>query len=335
MPLASRLCWVCGNPADSSEHKFKKSDLAHAGKTWAPSDQPYFVSAGGWRRIQGPDSQLVKFGKVLCQACNTTRTQPFDRAYERFAAWVNDKGAALMSDSQIDFAEIYGAGVEDGVLNLLKYFAKHLGCRIASDDYTMPQTLAPSLATADLKPFEVTFARSAEVADFPMRGRGVLHNFPLMGMISPKTSEVQHPYISGMVVGYLDVVYRYDHRPRFSWEGGPVTPSVRTVRLGEYVPGAPHLRTGDIPGPKNVRKILIGEKEFSIPVLSIEHIRHILSLDLPNSEMPVAENLEARLRVSYAILAPFYPDITLSFLEDNLTISDTDALWRCAFPVSE
>jgi hypothetical protein len=293
------------------------------------------VSATGWRRIQGPNSQLVKFGKVLCQACNTTRTQPFDLAYERFADWVNHKGAALMNEAQIDFVEVYGSSFEEGVLNLLKYFAKHLGCRIASDDYISPPNLAPSLAGTNLAPFEVSFARNAEIAGFDVRGMGVLNNFPLMGTVSAAGGVPHHPYVSGMVVGYLDVIYRYGHRPRFPWEGDPVVPSNRTVRMGEYMRGAPHLSKGDIPGPNNIRKIKIGATEFSIPVLSIEHLRYIRSFDLPRADMTFQQNLQARLRVAHAILSPLYPEVTLSFLEENLTIPESDALWQCLFPSSE
>jgi len=216
----------------------------------------------------------------------------------------------------------------------LKYFAKHLGCRVASDDYTLPPNLATSLSGADLKPFEASFARNAGIADFDVRGMGVLHNFPLIGTVSPPDGAVHCPYISGMIVGYLDVVYRYDYHSRFSWEGDPIIPSSGTVRLGEYVRGAPHLSNGGIPGPNSARKVEIGGTEFNIPVLSIEHIRHIMALDLPRSDMTVEQKLDAKLKVAHAILSPFYPDVTLNFLEENLTITDSDALWKCVFPSS-
>lgn len=335
MSLSSRRCWICGDPADSREHKFKKSDLMRSSATWAPSDQPYFISGSGWRRIQGPDSRLVKFEKVLCQPCNTTRTQPYDRAYERFAAWVNQKGSALMSEPQINLAEIYGAGVSDDVLNLLKYFAKHLGCRIASDDYSVPSKLAPSLAGTDLAPFEVSLSRNDEMSSLSARGPGALGNFPLIGTYSPASGEISAPYISGTVVGYLDVIYRYDYPKRYGWEGDAVLPSNPTVRLGKYVPGAPHPSSGEIPGSETARRFNFGGVEFKVPVLTPEHMRQIVALGLPTPEMPIEENLNARLRIAHAILAPFYPDVTLNFLEENLTIPDTDALWKCVFPSSE
>jgi len=332
MTIEQRKCWICGDPADSREHKFKRTDLAHSSATWAPADQPYFISEGEWRRIQGPDSRLVKFEKVICQACNNARTQPFDLAYVRFADWVNQKDAGLMQDTQIDFTEIYGSDFQEGVLNLLKYFAKQLGCRIASDDYGLPTNLAASLATGDITPFEVSFSRNAELAGFPMRGRGMLHNFPLIGMASPTTGAVHHPYISGTVVGYLDVIYRYDYRERFAWEGDKVIPANRSVRLGAYVSGAPHPTKGEIPGAETSRKLQIGGIEFEVPVLTLEHIKQISSMKMPTSDMSVTENIDARLNIAHAILSPFYPEVTLEFLEDNLTLPDGDALWKLVYP---
>lgn len=335
MSIEARTCWICGNPANSREHKFKRTDVAHSGKTWAPADQPYFISDRGWRRIQGPDSQLVKFEKILCQSCNTTRTQPFDRAYDRFTEWVNQKGADLLGYTEIDFTEIYGAYFHLGVLNLLKYFAKHLGCRVASDNYGLPPNLAASLATDDLLPFEVSLSRNPELGGHPIRGRGVLHNFPLIGMFSPTTGAIHDPYISGMVVGYLDVIYRYNYRQRFAWEGDRVIPSNQTVKLGEFVADAPHVSLGQIPGADTSRAVQIGGTVFEVPLLAPDHIRQIASLPLPTSDMPPVAAIDAKLQIAHAILSPFYPNVTLEFLEENLTIPDADKLWRLVFPSAE
>jgi hypothetical protein len=328
MVMPDRPCWICGKPADSREHKFKRTDVAQSSKTWAPEDQPYYLDGSGWRRIQGPNSQLVQFARVLCQKCNTTSTQPFDRAYERFAAWVNQKGANLMEATHINFGEIYGDDFQGETLNLLKYFAKHLGCRIASENFTLPQNLALSLTTGDLRPFEVSFSRNSEIKGYPLRGTGVLHNFPTFGRYSPDTGDIHPSYVSGMIVGHLDVIYRYDYVPRYGWEGDSVLPSNRTVRLGEYVQGAPHPTNNFTPGSETSRRIEIGGVEFNIPVLSTDHIQHIISLGSPTSNMTLEQNLETRLTIAHAILAPFYPDVTLDFLKDNMTIPDSDALWN-------
>jgi hypothetical protein len=329
---ARRFCWICSNPADSREHKFKRSDVAQSGKSLSPDDRPYYIGDGGWRRIQGPGSQLVKFDKVLCQACNTTRTQPFDRAYERFAEWVNDKGESLMTKTQIDFGHIYGAYFQDGTANLVRYFVKHLGCRIANENYTMPRGLVSSLTAMDARPFEVTLTRNSEIAGYPICGAGALHNFPTLGLYSPTTGEVHSSFISGMTVGYLDVVYRYDYPDRYGWEGDAIQPGHEVVRLGEYVRGAPHPSNGMIPGNESARRITIGGVGFDIPLLSREQIQYVVSLGLPTSDMSVVQNIQARLKIAHAILSPFYPDVTESFLEENLTVADTDKLWSFVLP---
>lgn len=334
MKLGNRTCWICGDPADSREHKFKKTDLARSSATWLPADQPYFVSGSGVRRIQGPKSQLVTFGKVLCQKCNSARTQPYDLAYERFAKWVVDKDATLMAKPELDFAEIYGAEFETGVLNLLKYFAKHLGCRIASDNYLMPPKLAPSLNMNELMPFEVSFSRNSQFNHLPARGPGILANFPLLGMYSPSKDEVHSPYLSGTAIGYMDVLYRYEYAHRYSWEADVISHAVRTVRLGQYdhTKLLAHPDNGQIPGDISARQFKIGDVDVEVPVLTPEHIKFITSLQRPVEGMTIDQNLDARIKIVHAILSPFYPEITFDDLEDNLTIPISDAIWKCAIP---
>jgi hypothetical protein len=327
-----RPCWICGNPADSREHKFKRSDVAKAGTSWARDDQPYYFDQNGSRRLQGPGSDRVKFEKVICHACNTTRSQPFDRAYDRFAEWVNQKGDALMTATDIDLAEIFGIGFQIETENLIRYFAKHLGCRIASDNYSMPPGLVALMNGGDLSLFGVTLSRNAEIAGAPIRGAGVLHNFPTLGFYSPKIGETHGPFMSGMVVGYLDVIYRYGDSWNYSWEGDPIRPSQQTVRLGAYVRGAPHPTNGLLPGDDGSREIEIGGVVFKIPVLSRDQIQCVLALELPTSEMTVEQNIEARLKIAHTILSFFYPDITEDFLEEHLTLDDTEKLWSCVKP---
>jgi hypothetical protein len=127
MKTVNRTCWICGDPADSREHKFKKSDLLRSSATWAPSDQPYFFGGDRPKRIQGPGSDLVTFGKILCQSCNSTRSQPFDRAYERFSSWINEQGAALMNEASIDFATIYGPNYQAKVFEPSKILRQTTG----------------------------------------------------------------------------------------------------------------------------------------------------------------------------------------------------------------
>ncbi len=196
-----------------------------------------------------------------------------------------------MREASIDFVEIYGDDYQVGILNLIKYFAKHLGCRIASENWELPAGLVPSLAAESLAPFEISLSRNSEVGGYPVRGLGTLHNFPALAHHTPSTGEVRAPYLSGMIVGYLDVVYRYDWPSRYSWEGDPLVPSDRVVRLGEYIPGSPHPTDGQIPGAEASRRFNFGGRKFSIHLLTRDHMRHIMSLELPSNDMTIEQNL--------------------------------------------
>jgi hypothetical protein len=327
-------CWICGGLANSREHKFKKSDLIRSSTTWAPDDQPYLVAGGMQRRIPSPNSKISTFGKVLCSDCNSTRTQPFDRAYEAFSRWVNQADSDIMLLSHLDFSAIYGVDFEASVLNLKRYFMKHLGCRLASDRYSIPVGLAPSLWTDNVQPFEMSFARSGLLGELPARGPGVLGNYALFGTYSASKREVRGPYITGTIVGYLDVIIRHEFAARYPWEGDSVDHSCSTVRLGLYEGSASgvHLFDSALPGSDNTREFSIGGSEYRLPILSPEHMQYILSLQRPEAGMTLDQNIDRRLEITHAILSPFFPEMTIAFLEENLSIPDTDAIWRLVFP---
>ena len=327
-------CWICGGLANSREHKFKKSDLVRSSTTWAPDDKPYFVSGGVKRPIASPKDKITTFGKVLCSNCNSARTQPFDRAYETFSRWVNQADRSIMALSHLDFCAIYGADFGPSVLNLEKYFMKHLGCRLASDRYSIPAGFASSLWTESVQPFEISFARSHLLGELPARGPGILGIYPTFGTFSPSTQQVRGPYITGSVVGYLDVVVRHDFAARYPWEGDPVDHRQPTVRLGLYEGPASglHLFDGELPGSKDSRELRIGGSVYRLPILSPEHIQYVLSLPRPEVGMTFEQDIERRLNITHAILAPFFPEMTISYLEENLSIPDTNAIWRLVFP---
>lgn len=328
MSSSAGLCWWCGGNADSREHRFKRSDVARASRTWAPGDRPYYVADGRLKEIQGPNSALVKFDKVLCYSCNTTRSQPFDRAYDRFTAWVIGEGAALMNRGTLDFGEIYGVGCGGDVQDLLRYFVKHFGCCIASSGGAVPAEFVAFLDGTAAPGFCVTLSRNAEVNGTAIQGRGVLHNFPLLGVYSPSRRKIGPPYQYGCTIGYLDVIYRFQNARRFAWEGEPIDPASRYAKLGRYVPGAPHPSAGQLPAVGD-RKLTIGDLEVEIPILTPTHIQEVLALGPPTETMTWEERFDAQVCVVHAVLSPFYPSATMEFLEDNLTWEIAEKIRRC------
>jgi hypothetical protein len=91
----------------------------------------------------------VLFGLVLCKRCNDTRSQPFDRAYDKYAAYVSQHISRLWRAPGIRLDHVYGKDWEQQAKNLARYFAKHFGCLIAENGFPPPQTLRQFLSGQD------------------------------------------------------------------------------------------------------------------------------------------------------------------------------------------
>ena len=257
----TKQCWICGAPAVTREHKFKKTDVARAGGEWAFEERPFFLGKDKFSRIPAPDSKLVKFGKVLCQHCNCAGTQRYDKAYDQFLEWVSTSSRNAMSLDRIDFEAIYGAVWQEGVLCLLKYFLKHFGCVLSDRGYTIPLDLTDLFDRNDTAPFFVSFARNSHWFKFERSGNGPLGNFPMLGMLSESTGLVHQPYISGVLIGCLDIIYGYGDLDSYSWEGARISAPCKSVSLGLYNQNAghPHIIAGFPPQP---REFTIGHKVY-------------------------------------------------------------------------
>lgn len=241
MEPAPRRCWICGDPGDSDEHRRKRSDLvARYGSSWTPEQQPFVIRGDGssrWTRIQSPNDRKNLYEKMLCQPCNNARTKPFDQAYQKFSDWVLATAPALHSEEEIDFAEIYGSVYVEQSLNLLRYFAKSLGCRIAAAGIEPPETLRQILTDhnrTDTKPLVVTFGINESWHRIDPSGRIIGDDF-----FDSWPEVTERPCFSWMaLLGYLEIFYWYD----LEWEDGypsggePMWESRRTVTLGRHDP---------------------------------------------------------------------------------------------------
>jgi hypothetical protein len=326
----SHQCWICGAAADSREHKFKRSDLQRASGSWSPTDQPSLLRENRFRRLQGPNSNLVKFSKNICCECNTTRTQAYDKAYEIFSDWAAQANSNLLNYDELDFSQIYGPDFEDSVLNLLKYVAKHFGCRVVAEGSPLPPDLAGSLKRDDLSSLSISFNSSTTWGDFPVRG--TVGNYPVGGVISRSTGGVASPrYLSGFFSGYLDIIYHYDFPTFYPWEGNLISAPQRRVRFGHYDPAnlQPHIANHEFPGAR--RNIFrIGDRDFGIPQLSREQRRRIMLLIGADTETTTPDDLDERIAVIHAMLTPIYPIVTQDYLWQHLTVPVTDEIFSIA-----
>lgn len=168
LPYTPGACWVCGAPADAREHRIKRSDLV---RNFGPG--PYRGGAkllhvkgkSAPREVQGPSAETLKYASSLCGPCNNSRTQPQDRAYERFADWVREHEDEILATQAIDLQAVFGLGWAAAVDNLLRYFAKSLGCRIHDIGRPVPLALAEAVRGGAVPAaLTITFAIQVELA---------------------------------------------------------------------------------------------------------------------------------------------------------------------------
>lgn len=135
-------CWWCGNLADSREHKHKKTDFKRLYTTELTEGKlPVVDKDKKFYQIQGPDSDLLKYDKVLCQKCNNSRSQSFDRAYDKFIEYFDDKIDVIIQDGYIDFEEIFPDDYELEKYNTIRYYIKHFCCKLASNNIMIDEKI--------------------------------------------------------------------------------------------------------------------------------------------------------------------------------------------------
>jgi hypothetical protein len=136
-------CWICGLPANSAEHRIKKSDLVtlYGAGSYKGANALVLIKSGKEIPIQGPNSKHVKYGKSLCCKCNNEFTQPFDKAYEQFINYIRDNKNTILNKRFIDFNDVYGNNFEAYQRDLFKYFVKSFGCRLIDAGYPVPKDL--------------------------------------------------------------------------------------------------------------------------------------------------------------------------------------------------
>lgn len=123
-------CWICGNIANSKEHKFKASDIKRIhGKKF----DAYYVK-GKATEITSYKDRILKFIEVICDDCNVKRTRPHDDTYDKFIDYCLANYEVLVKQKEIRFDIIYGNNWVQEKMNLWKYIAKHAGCKIVTCD---------------------------------------------------------------------------------------------------------------------------------------------------------------------------------------------------------
>lgn len=153
---ATDRCWWCGALATTEEHRIKASTLRRIGRTEDGTIDPsnvFKMSSDYERPLQtlkkGPQ---VRWRRNMCADCNNSRSQPFDRAYDVFEAFLVSHFEAMADWTRLDWKDIYGKDWRTDSRNLARYFAKQLGCMLATYDLPVPDDIRRFLNGANRCP---------------------------------------------------------------------------------------------------------------------------------------------------------------------------------------
>ncbi|MCW3767339.1 MULTISPECIES: hypothetical protein [Paenarthrobacter] len=173
-------CWWCGAVADSREHKYKRTDLARL-----QGDGPNLVWGGDEGRLHNIQSirksPAVRFEMDLCRRCNDTRSQPFDRAYDTYSAYIWENADSLWGAPGLDMKAIFGIDWERKQLDLGRYFAKHFASRMVLDGLPVPAGLLEFLNGA-VTAKNVRFCFTIDEGLWLLRKYGASQGSPIHGL---------------------------------------------------------------------------------------------------------------------------------------------------------
>ncbi|MBX9150082.1 hypothetical protein [Rhodococcus qingshengii] len=216
---ASNTCWWCGAEATTAEHKFKKSDLR---RIKADDEFLYHYEDGDPKlgRINGVNSQRVKFRKNLCAPCNNARSQPFDRAYDKLSNYVDEHIETVADRESLNMFEIYpGQDGDTQILNLAQYFMKYLGCRIDNSGYRVPRQIVRFCDDASFMPqVEIVFFRDAALSLSTRIDRAAgnrvfpLYHSALEAALTTDGERLPTAMYGESIIGGIGVIYGWNSR---------------------------------------------------------------------------------------------------------------------------
>jgi len=123
-------CWICGDKAETREHRVKASDLR---KRFGHVNQnsPIYLHSNAERNVNVPGikSDKLTYTALLCARCNNELTQAHDRAWSVMSDYLDAHPPQV--GSVIDLEQVFPGRVGPSMLAVHLYFAKAFGCMIA------------------------------------------------------------------------------------------------------------------------------------------------------------------------------------------------------------
>ncbi len=206
---ASDRCWWCGSHATTEEHRIKRSTLKRVATADSGDVDPRTVykksdDFEGLLRSINKGTQ-VRWRKNLCAKCNNDRSQPLDYAYDAFEIFILRNADAMMRWKRLSWSDVYGPDWQEGAANLGRYFAKQIGCMLATQRLPIPGELIAFLDGAGRCPpvaFMLQLNWRACDAHRMLRRHGAEDGITSFVGLLPSVAYQEDNRFSGVTYGY-------------------------------------------------------------------------------------------------------------------------------------
>jgi hypothetical protein len=164
MSEAGQNCWICGAPSTTGEHIIKRTDLKSLFGVVTQQAPLYLHRKGGGRskRIGSFDAKDLK--SPLCEKCNTSRTQPHDRAWETLSTYLGT--CKPEPGTTVHARHIFHDGPTRQMLNVHLYFVKLLGCRLNAAGTPIDRVFSDAILNGTAHPH--LYLRVGRIISFPV-----------------------------------------------------------------------------------------------------------------------------------------------------------------------
>lgn len=131
------LCWICGNPANTREHRTKRSDLKLLFRPPTQRKPLHFHTDKERNRHVGSfDARRLKWRQPICGYCNSARTQPYDDAWSALIARLVAWPIPLKVGTVIRANRIFPYATIEMMRRVHLFFVKQAGCMFAEAGMT-------------------------------------------------------------------------------------------------------------------------------------------------------------------------------------------------------
>lgn len=138
-----QLCWICSErPANTSEHRFKASDI-RAKAPGISQAKPLYLQRQGEatnEKIGGAKAKILKFLPSICARCNDTLTQPYDVAWQTLSNYLHVNWPLAVKRRAFDLSRPFPGATRKAALRVHLYFVKLFGCKIREDNVPISLT---------------------------------------------------------------------------------------------------------------------------------------------------------------------------------------------------